>query len=506
VQAALPTLRLYRWVTRCLLILMVLLSAALAYMLRPKPQVEDLRRAREYYAGQKYGKALKLLENVEREADSDPPVQVGADALHASIQSDLKQQVQRIQYLKYREMYPEAIDAIADLEAKEPDNQTSATLAAIRDDINRYYRDRIDSLFDAYQQGTITLAALEEQVERFKSLYPDSAERDNLNSYLIKAQQLEAETQVSNVRDQFIRTHDFEAAIDDLRHLSQKFQGNEAFSKSRSALVEDILSYMFNLFTELLDQREFPLATQLLGQIEDIATEFRDVVDMEIGGAVDLARSVLQSTRRSAIIDDIENMIQAGQTDAADEALWTFSFDPGLTDTEFAVVKSLWRRVDRRSQVEELHEMVSRGDKFLDQKISDKAASETLTLYSLLNKEKLAKTDQKDLLMLSSAAAWKMRKKDTATSLARRLARLDPQSTQSAAIEGLIHPQPESRPAPEIKKPEATPTPTPVPTPKPTPRPGIRIEPAESPGSNLRNPRANKNEDVQTGNENGSKS
>ncbi len=483
VQAVLPTLRTYRAVAALLLVLAVTLAALLIYAMRPDPGAKALRVANQLIEEKQYGQAINQLERARVLAKPGGAVGTAAAAMEHVVRFDLQQQVRVIQDLKYRQLFPEALQAIAELEGSGPDTETSGALSTIRSDISYYYHNLISQLYGAYEQGDVDFETLKNEINMFLTLYPASPDAGEISGYLERAESLEVQSAMEELRRRFALDNNVETAVEGLRELAPRLGNMESFQVERSAFIEEILSYQFNLFTSYLEQEEFEQASTLLSDIDRITTEFRDVVEVDISGAVDLAWSVLSDARRQYQLDQIEEAIADDNLLAAEEAIWDLLQEPDLTSAELGVVRSYWRQVNRRERLDKFYSTRKPADSaYFEQEVTDDQASRTLRLYQDVEDLELPRRQRVHLLGLAAASALRLGDRDRATSYSVQLRELDSNSTVTRAVRALIREKIEAELPPEETEARPTPKPTPAPTPTPTPIPKrdlIRVEPAQ---------------------------
>ena len=327
--------------------------------------------------------------------------------------------------------------AIAALEQQMPEPETKAVLESIRNDIVYYYQNLIAQLYAAYEQGDVDFATLQGEIGRFIQHYPGLPASDEIRSYLGRAERLEIQAALDNVRRQFLLDNNVETAVQGLRDLAQTLGDLPSFQDERQAFIEEILSGLFTMFTGYLDQEDFARASGLLIDIDRINREFRDVVEVDISGAIDLASSVLRDARRQYALSQVEKLIDEGKIRAAEEGLWTVLQEPELTSAELSAIRGLWRKMNRELRLDSL----LRGDRpqrYFELKMSDARASDTLSLYEDFQGVDLDKERQLYLLGLSAVSALKLGLDDQATSISIELRDVDERSTVSETVNRLI--------------------------------------------------------------------
>lgn len=424
VQTSLPALRTYRWITIILLLALVGFTGWWIYEQRTDPNVQRLQSALRLYEQGVYGRALRELEAVRRQSDANSPSNVAAASLRHALQADLRQQVRRIQDLKFQGQYEEALRAITDLEERQPDNATSAALATIRQDIVHYYREEIQKLYEDYENDVpgVDYQMLASHVNRFLELYPDAPEKEEIRSYLIRGREAEAGRAVDRLRQEFARDHNYTRARNDLARLMTQYPGSEALAGGRTDLIDEILVYMFQEFTDLVDKRQFDDAELLLEDILDSSDEFRDVAD--VSGHAALAGQVLAEARRSHALREAENLLQAGDLESAEEALAHLATDPEVTGAEREVLAELYASLQREQNRPPLPDLSEEEQqRFLSLEMDDEEASSTLAnvedWLARIEDEK----ERQALLARAAASAVKLEMEEEATSLTARLRR-----------------------------------------------------------------------------------
>jgi len=438
VQAALPTIATYRRIALLLLVVLAVVAGIAIYALRPEPGSAALNAANQFIENGQYVRAEAKLEQATILAEPGSEISIAAKSLLHTLNLDLQQRLRLIQDLKYRQLYPEALAAMAELEDAGPDAATSASLTTIRQDISYYYRNMISQLFAGYEQGDLDYATLHSEIDRFTALYPESPERDEILGYLERAEQMEIQTAMDELRRRFALDNNIQTAVEDLHQLSPRFPDSAAFNTARSAFIEEILSSLFNMFTGYLDDEDFVRASTLLGDIESLSNEFRSLVDVDISGAVELAWNVLRDARRQYQIQQIETLIAADELLSAEDALWEVLQEPDISSAEMAVLRSYWRRINRKDRLEELAAIRKDESRFYNLEISEEEASQTLQLYDDLNVETLPRRQRVGLLGVAAAAALRLDDEDLATSISTILRNLDEQSSVTKAVRNLI--------------------------------------------------------------------
>lgn len=440
VEAALPTMRAYRWAAMGLLLLSVVLSVWLIYLVRPPAGAVPLREAVALLEQNRYGDAEDKLSEAKALAEPGAVVSIAAAALDQAVDLSIRQQVQVIQDLKYRQLYPEALEAIAHLEKTAPDAQTSAVLAAVRSDITYYYHNLIAQLYTAYQQGDLDFETFHGEISRFIAQFPALPADDEIRGYLDRAERMEVQAAMDDLRRRFALDNNVEVTVEALRDLSQRLGDLPSFYQERQAFIEEILSSLFSLFTGYLDQDDFARASTLLSDIDRVTREFRDVVEVDVSGAVDLAWSVLRDARRRYSLGKIESYIRDNKLEAAEEGVWTLLQEEDLTSAELNALRGYWRKINRD---ERYRRFVSKVDdqRFFKLEMSDRQASAALRLQEDFSDARMKPVQQVYLLGLASAAALKLGLNEQATSYSKSMARLDKGSTVTKTISRLISEQ-----------------------------------------------------------------
>jgi superkiller protein 3 len=421
VQGALPALRVLRIAASVLAAATLLLAVALWFAKREDPSAVTLRAARDSYDSARYSTALTQLDQVKRKTPGDSVISIAAATLRRAIELDMRQQVRVIQELKFREDYPSALKLISQLEAHQPDIVTSTSLATIKEDINHYYRDRIIAMYNRFASGEVEYPELSERVQEYLRMYPDIVEKEYLRRYLDDARELEVAQQLDTIRDDFREKRDVPGALDAMQQLAARYPGTDALKKARPELVDEMLSWMFDRFQSLLGAQEFVEARSLLGEIQDLASEFRDIVD--VSGPVELASRVLVDSERSDRIKEAERLVKAGRFDDAQGAIFDLLIDDELTTGERAVVFACQDRLDSGVLNARVQEIIDRKDDFLSLSISDGDATATLAvvdgLVSGLHRDDIeARTG---LLACATAAALHLGEREKADEYLNRL-------------------------------------------------------------------------------------
>lgn len=352
VEVLLPTMRLYRWVAVLMFLLALTMAVAVIYLGRQEPGAPALREANELLAQHEYGEAKEALEQARLAAKPDNPISVAAVALSRALDLDIQQQIRVIQDLKYRQLFPEALDAIAELEKTRPGPETMAVLDNVRGDILYYYHSLIAQFYGSYAQGDLDFDTLHEEITRFIQHYPSLPESDEIRTYLARAERLEVEAGFDNIRRRFLLDTDVKAAVEGIRDLTREFGSLSSFQQERQAFIEELLSSLFVMVTGFLDQEEFARAAALLDDIERVTREFRDVIEVDISGAVDLARSVLHDAQRQSDFRRIEKLIEQNETEAAEEGVWQMLLEDNLTPADTNALQGYWLRMHGKATPE----------------------------------------------------------------------------------------------------------------------------------------------------------
>lgn len=409
VSEALPVLRTMRLALTILVVTVVVLLIALFWQRQPDRAAVLLRSAYSAYEKGRYSEALEKLSEVVTTRDPNLPISVAANALREAIKLDFRQKLQLAQELKHREEYPQALALIAEIELHGPDPQTSAALAMLKQDINHYYRERILNLYNQYISGEVSYPELASRVNEFLQVYPDIPEKEELRKFLDDAREFEVTQQMENVRNRFRKDRDTTAAVEAMQKVAATYPGTEAMKKLRAELVDEILSWMFDQFQVLLDQRNFEAARELLGQIRGRAHEFRDILD--VMGPVALAERVLEDNERAEQLRKLDQLIETGKFDEAEMLLTSLMFDDRLTTAELAVVMAAEERLEKKALRQKLEKLRARKGAFLSLKISTDEATETLALADNILKQQpdIESALRVDVLTCAAAAAIKLK-------------------------------------------------------------------------------------------------
>jgi hypothetical protein len=388
-ESSLPVVRQLRWLAGALAVLSFVLATVLVWSLRPDPAQAPLHAAQVAYRQGQYGESLRQLVKAQAAQSRSHDVRLAATSLQATIESDLRQQVRVIQDLKLHEDFPAALSAIRQLEARGPDLETSAALAVIKTDINHYYQRKLEEFADQFNNGDLPYEQFAERAEEFLNAYPDSAEKDTLRSYLAKARETEVERKFAQIRTGYDATRDFRVALDALQALAAENPGSEIVKKGRAELVEEILSNLSENFSTCIEKRDFETARGILQQINDLADEFRDVVN--VSGPAQLAARVLKDTERAERLRRVENLMERNEFTDAQELLGELRKDE-LTSAELELVDTFAADLTHRVAQNEVEELRKDEEKYLKLQVTDEVASTTLAGYASLL-DRLPRTD-----------------------------------------------------------------------------------------------------------------
>lgn len=423
VQAALPLLRTFQILILVLLALVVVLIGALVYLERPDAAAERVRDAQRAQAQGQFGRAIDILSDVVREGRGSEATLANASMLRDTLASELRQQVRMIQEMKFRQEYPEALKAIRDLRSRQPDEPTSAAMAVILDDIQFYYRNQIEDLYQGYLAGSVSYLDIIARLDEFLRSTPELPDRNHFSRYIARVRDHEAVRQITELQIRFEETHDVREAIADMMRISAEFPGAESVPQKRIDVVDAVLSWMFDHFQEMIDARNFAAARAHLVEISLLAREFSDIVDVQ--GPVDAAMSVLDDLERAGRLQLAEDAVTSGTPETAREILLQLAVDDTLTTAEMLVVDGLMRRLEERLSPKLRDDLKALEKAHLDLSLSDTRASETLAKYpqwlERLDAMGAPDTDQARAVALALAAAVKLRRADEATTLSRRL-------------------------------------------------------------------------------------
>lgn len=409
VVEALPILQKLRVLVTVFGVATLVLLVGLVWTVRREdPAGRSLASAHAAYREGRYATALQRLAATLERADPKSEIAAAAAALRDALQLDLRQKVQMIQDLKYRDEYPQALALIAELEAHEPDPVTSASLAMLKQDINHYYRDRILALYNQFISGEVSYPDLATKVGEYLRLYPNIPEKEELRKFLDDAREFEVTQQMEAIRNRFREQHNVEAAVQAMQKLAATYPGTSAMKKMRAELVDEMLSWMFDQFQGLLDKREFGEAHQLLDRIRNLASEFRDIVD--VMGPLELAARVLAENERTEAIRQIDRLVSAGRLDEAQRAIFDLFFDDRLTTAELAVLMAAQERLEKKEIQQRVAALRSRKANYLALNIATDDATQTLALAdrALAMRDSLEPTARADLLACAAAAALKI--------------------------------------------------------------------------------------------------
>ncbi|MBX7246079.1 MAG: hypothetical protein K1X53_11325 [Candidatus Sumerlaeaceae bacterium] len=411
-------LRLYCGVLAGLLVLVLL---GFMYAMRPDRVNLTLQEAIKAYEAENLNTALTMLHQMRERKSHHSSVNAAASALREAIKSELRQQVQSIQEMKYREDYPAALAAISALESREPDPGTSATLAAIKQDINHYYAGRIEGLYKNFTDGAVSYPELAARVDEYLKVYPDLPDKEGLRSYLERAREVESGRRVEQILTEFRDQRDVQQSLEDLQQLSAQFPGMEAVKKGRADLVEAILNYVFERFQESMDEGNYDQAATLLREINSLASEFRDIVD--VTGPVELAQRVLIDAEKTGRLKEVELLMKSASPAGAQLALMDIVSDDSLTTAERELVGTYLIEINRRNAAEELRQIVEKQSKYLTLQISDEEASFTLARYQeiLDALPKSSAAERNALIACAAVSAFKLNQKEEADALAAML-------------------------------------------------------------------------------------
>lgn len=429
VRSALPTLRYFRWIALGLLLGCLALGAYVIILTRPAPGLKSFTNANYFVEQRKYSNALEELKNAIQFSQPNSMIHEAADSLRLSLQNELQFEVNRIQDLKYRQDYPAALAAISSVETLQPDIVTSVALSSIRNDISYYYRNMIETLFLSYQNGQVDLKTLEDQINQYISYYPSQPEGAEFSAYLRQARNYAATNAVRELEERFFQTHDLQGLVSSLREMAFRYQENEGFQQQRSILIENVLTYLFNLFTVYLDERKLMDADVLLQQMKDLTTEFRDVIQVDISGAIDLAGNTLEDTRKKIVFAQIEELIENNEPDAAEEAIWFISFEKSITRIENQILENSTKDIASSRIRKRLESLQKNLPKLLKLKLSKKEQDSILRFYESTLDQSLKDEENVILLQSAASAALAGRKPDIASPIVEKLSHLDQDST-----------------------------------------------------------------------------
>lgn len=429
VKSALPTLRFFRWIALGLLIGCFALGSTVVVLTRPEPGVKSLTNANHFADNRNYSGALEEIKNVMQLSKQGSTVYEAASSLRLTLQNELQFEVNRIQDLKYRQDYPAALAAISAVETLQPDMVTSVALSSIRNDISYYYRNMIETLFLSYQNGQVDLKTLEDQINQYISYYPSQPEGVEFAGYLRHARNYAATNAVRELEERFFQTHDLTGLVSSLRDMAFVYQDNEGFQQQRATLIENVLTYLFNLFTVYLDEKKLLDADVLLQHMRDLTTEFRDVIQVDISGALELAGNTLDDTRKKVVFSQIESFIENGDADLAEEAVWFIALEKSITRVEnLLLLDAIEEIADLRFQ-EQAMIYKRRLPQYLRFRISRNERAQILGLYKDFKDKTLNRNDEILMLYAAGSAAITSKQHQIAVEIINRLSVLDSEST-----------------------------------------------------------------------------
>ncbi|MCX7717539.1 MAG: tetratricopeptide repeat protein [Candidatus Sumerlaeaceae bacterium] len=421
VQACYPMVRNMQVLSGILLVLALVLTGMIVFMRRKDETAEFLRAAQEAYEAQRYNSALVELNRIGSTPARWQVVPIAARALRSAIEAEMRQRIQIIQELKYREDYAAALAALADLEAREPDDQTSAVAATIREDINHYFRQRLEALLNDFAEDRATYADIATRVTEYLQVYPEGPGKDEFRAYLERARSLEVKRRLDAVRNRFAEARDIPEALANLQVLAAEFPGNETVKRGRAEIIEEILNWSFTRFQEQLDKKDFDGAGETLKIISDLASEFADIVD--VTGPVELAFRVLTDAKQDRRLAAVEALVRQGDLAEANEAIIDLLAEETLTSGELELVDSLIATVDRRTARQRANDILAAEQDFLRLRASDAKATATLAEYEwvLLKAPDMSRSDRVRVLACAAAAAIKLGQNATAETLIARI-------------------------------------------------------------------------------------
>src|SRR5690606_28742032 len=110
----------------------------------------------------------------------------------------------------------------------------------IRSDITYYYHNLIAQLYDAYQQGDLDFETLRGEIQRFIALYPSLPEADEIRGYLDRAERMEVQAALDDLRRKFMMDYNVETAVQGISDLAATMGDIPSFQQERQAFVENI--------------------------------------------------------------------------------------------------------------------------------------------------------------------------------------------------------------------------------------------------------------------------
>lgn len=432
VQTSLPALKRLRIICLLLVAAVVFLVAGFFYSKRPNPAEDRLRSAERYLRASNYSAALADLDFVQNTATSGSILAVASTTLRNALITEQHQKLSEISEMRFKEQYPVALAAIADLEARHPDIETSAGLAVIREEINHYYREHIKELTDAYKGNDVSYEQLTEQLEDFLKQYPNLPEKSSLMAALGEARETEVERQIKALREKFDENHDFHAALDRLHELASQFPGSAKYAEGRGQLVEEMLNWMFESFQGLVEKRDFPAAHKLLSEINGLASEFRDVV--EVDGPATLAGRVLSDAEMGERLREAGRLVKTGSVADARTALHELWTEDDLTTPERELVESYQADLVRRVASDDLKKLRSRADKIRALQMTDQEATQTLATALSAADDLQVPAERLEALSYATAAAIRANQRDRATKL---LAQMKQEGADAKTLDAL---------------------------------------------------------------------
>lgn len=442
VQAVLPTLSIYRWAAMFLFLVSLALAVGIIYLSRPERGEVALASANASLTAGEYGKAVEQIEQATILAKPGSAIHSAATTLNHALQFDLQERIRVIEDLARLNRYPEALQKMKELEAVRPDGETSAALSIIRRNVTYYYRQTLEQFYDQYERGQMDFSILQREIQDFLALAPGDEDADYLRQLLYHAETQEVQRVMDDLHRRFALDNNVEIAVQGLRDLAPRFENSQVFDDYRNRFIGDILNTLFNLFTGYLDQEEFLRASDLLNTIESVTSEFQDVVDVDVSGAVDLAWTVLRDSRRQFQFKQLDQYIDNRDFIAAEDQVWRLLQEPDLTEVETEVIRSYWQRVMRQENWQSILSGAPDIVRYYDMEISEDEASETLTLVDDLGEpdddNELSKREQLNVLSVAAASALRLGMDDLASSYTARLVTLNPESTVTRTIEKLM--------------------------------------------------------------------
>jgi hypothetical protein len=380
IGGALPLFKWVRVLGVALIAAVVCIIALVIYYNSINPNSVLLREAFAHYQGNNYGQALAELGQIEKRA-ADENLLLPAMILQDHITKTLSDQVTALQDLLANRNYLEALEAAQNVQSVNPDKETSALVAELREQAKSKALQDIDQLFQQWQKSGTGYDELTTESQKLIALLGNDPEAQQLKERVVQVQEQRLERAFENLQKQYKQTAEMKTALAEAAKLldanpGSSLRGNiqRFMDNIRMNSIESLLATA----KQQIEQHAFDKAGATLERIKQSPN-----LSKELREELATVKAIYDSERATDIVQHLKSLNAKKEYDKVIKLAGQVK-EYNLTTEDRKTVEEEIASARRHYAIELYNWMLDRDPKFEECRISEEEAKKTIDTYPMV--------------------------------------------------------------------------------------------------------------------------